>query len=104
LGRFSAGIAHEIRNPLTAIRGFSQMILKQGSPEDKAYAEKILREQERVEKLVRDMLVYARPRTAEKKSINLYEFAHSILERTHRLRWTYQKTLYGTWMRSTCCK
>jgi len=75
LGRFSAGIAHEIRNPLTAIRGFSQMILKQGSPEDKAYAEKILREQERVEKLVRDMLVYARPRTAEKKPINLYEFA-----------------------------
>jgi len=75
LGRFSAGIAHEIRNPLTAIRGFSQMILKQGTPEDKAYAEKILREQERVEKLVRDMLVYARPRTAEKKPINLYEFA-----------------------------
>jgi len=71
LGRFSAGIAHEIRNPLTAIRGFSQMILKQGSPEDKAYAEKILREQERVEKLVRDMLVYARPRTAEKKPITL---------------------------------
>jgi len=43
LGRFSAGIAHEIRNPLTAIRGFSQMILKQGSPEDKAYAEKNLK-------------------------------------------------------------
>ncbi|HHY43409.1 MAG TPA: acetyltransferase [Coprothermobacter sp.] len=74
LGRFSAGIAHEIRNPLTAIRGFSQMILKHGSQEDKAYAEKILREQERVEKLVKDMLVYAKPRTAEKKPIKLYEF------------------------------
>jgi len=40
LGRFSAGIAHEIRNPLTAIRGFSQMILKHGSPEDKSICQK----------------------------------------------------------------
>ncbi len=80
LGRFSAGIAHEIRNPLTAIRGFSQMIIKNGKTEDKTYAEKILREQERVEKLVRDMLVYARPRTPDKKPIHLRSFLEQHLE------------------------
>jgi signal transduction histidine kinase len=85
LGRFSAGIAHEIRNPLTAIRGFSQMIIKNGKPEDKAYAEKILREQERVEKLVRDMLVYARPRQPEKRPINLKNFVTQRFEDNSRV-------------------
>ncbi|NPV88335.1 acetyltransferase [Coprothermobacteraceae bacterium] len=80
LGRFSTGIAHEIRNPLTAIRGFAQILAKRIKGEDKTYAEKILREAERVEKLVKDMLVYARPRPPEKKMVRVRELVESLVE------------------------
>ncbi len=63
VGELSASIAHEIRNPLAAISG-SVELLRSGvsTPEDNArLMEIVLREIERLDALIRDFLLYARP-------------------------------------------
>lgn len=63
LGMLAAGVAHEIRNPLTAIKAWlylQQKHLKPGTPEF-ADAEIIGREINRLERIVKDFLEFARP-------------------------------------------
>ncbi|HUC86632.1 MAG TPA: ATP-binding protein [Candidatus Acidoferrales bacterium] len=63
LGMLAAGVAHEIRNPLTAIKAWlylQQKHLSPGSPES-ADAELIGREISRLERIVKDFLQFARP-------------------------------------------
>jgi signal transduction histidine kinase len=64
LGRMSAALAHDIRNPLSAIKGLAQVLGEKTVAEDKApaYIQTIVREAERLEKLVGDLLVFARPK------------------------------------------
>jgi signal transduction histidine kinase len=64
LGRFAAGLAHEIRNPLGAISG-SIELLAQGptlTEEDRVLCEIVARETARLNDLMTDMLDLARPR------------------------------------------
>ncbi|MDQ3649992.1 MAG: ATP-binding protein [Acidobacteriota bacterium] len=64
VGRLAAGIAHEIRNPLTAMRGSIQ-VLRSGVAADSVEAELmeiVLRESDRLNQIITDFLNYARPR------------------------------------------
>jgi len=61
LGRMSAVLAHEIRNPLGTIKGFTQLALEMAGPAVTPHLESSLRQTERLENLVRDLLNYARP-------------------------------------------
>ncbi|MFZ5590949.1 MAG: PAS domain-containing sensor histidine kinase [Bacillota bacterium] len=66
VGQMSAGIAHEIRNPLTVIKGFAQMLhMKYQQPEIKEYASLILSECESAIKVLQDFLQVARPKQPE---------------------------------------
>ena len=69
VGRLAASIAHEIRNPLAAMRGSIQMLRSEmdGNTEQAQLMEIILRESDRLNKIVADYLNYARPRPAELK-------------------------------------
>jgi len=62
IGTMSAGIAHEIRNPLASIKGSFDLLSSelQLSPEQSRLAEIIKRETERLNKTITDFLVYAR--------------------------------------------
>jgi signal transduction histidine kinase len=63
LGMLAAGVAHEIRNPLTAIKAalfLQQKQFRPGSPEA-ADAEVVQREILRLERIVNDFLLFARP-------------------------------------------
>jgi len=63
LGMLAAGVAHEIRNPLTAIKAWlflQQRHLRPGSPEH-ADSEVIANEINRLETLVKDVILFARP-------------------------------------------
>jgi Signal transduction histidine kinase regulating C4-dicarboxylate transport system len=63
LGMLAAGVAHEIRNPLTAIKAWlfiQQKHLKPGTPENED-AEIIRQEINRLERIVKDVLLFARP-------------------------------------------
>lgn len=60
-GRMSAVLAHEIRNPLGTIKGFTQLAMEQADPAITPMLESSLRQTERLENLVRDLLNYTRP-------------------------------------------
>ncbi|ODT03260.1 MAG: hypothetical protein ABS52_10275 [Gemmatimonadetes bacterium SCN 70-22] len=61
LGRTLAGVAHEINNPLAAISGFAQILLKREQPaEDRHALETMLHEARRAARIVKDLLAIAR--------------------------------------------
>jgi signal transduction histidine kinase len=62
LGRLTAEIAHEIRNPLTALGGYGRRLLRTVSTEaERECARIVVREATRLEGLLKDVLDYARP-------------------------------------------
>ncbi|MEP7382050.1 MAG: ATP-binding protein [Gemmatimonadota bacterium] len=61
LTRTLAGVAHEINNPLAAITGFAQILLKRDQPDDERHAhETILHEARRAAQIIKDLLTIAR--------------------------------------------
>lgn len=65
IGRMAASIAHEIRNPLAAMRGSIQMLRAEmeGESAQTELMEIILRESDRLNRIITDFLTYARPRS-----------------------------------------
>jgi two-component system NtrC family sensor kinase len=63
VGRLSAGLAHEIGNPLAAIQGMADLLLEGGlSPEEQRdFLTRMKRETERITGVLRDLLDFARP-------------------------------------------
>jgi len=62
LGLLTVGIVHEVRNPLTAIKGFATMLnQKLQGKEEQRYVLPILNESERLQRIVDDLLKYGRP-------------------------------------------
>jgi len=73
LGGMAAVLAHEIRNPLGAIKGLAQFLWEKrtGDPTQTEMTQTIAREATRLERLVNDLLTYARPRPAEQRPLVL---------------------------------
>jgi two-component system NtrC family sensor kinase len=62
LGRLTAEIAHEIRNPLTSLGGYARRLLRSvTSDTEKEYARIVVAETTRLENLLRDVLDFSRP-------------------------------------------
>jgi signal transduction histidine kinase len=81
LGRLAAGLAHEIRNPLSSIAG-SVQLLKSGShldQEDRQLCEIVQREAARLNDLVTDMMDLARPRKPAPVAVNLAAVAAEVV-------------------------
>jgi signal transduction histidine kinase len=62
LGEMAATVAHEIRNPLTAVRGFAQRIARKTEEDSRTctYCNMILEEVDRLNKVIADVLDFAR--------------------------------------------
>lgn len=73
LGELSARMAHEIRNPLAAMSGSVQMLAEHGSigGNDGRLLDIVLRESDRLNKLITDFLAYARPPSPHMVAIDL---------------------------------
>lgn len=73
IGSLAAGVAHEVRNPLSSLRGFAQYFVKklQGSQPEEEYAKTMVREADRLNRVITDLLFLARPKPIEPKPIPL---------------------------------
>jgi len=78
VGRLAAGIAHEIRNPLTSLSGAIQLI--ESDIEDDGLIRICRREIDRLNQLVTDFMQAARPRTLELKSTDLEGLIAGVVE------------------------
>jgi two-component system, NtrC family, sensor histidine kinase PilS len=81
VGRLAAGIAHEIRNPLTSIAGSIQ-VLSRVSPfneEQKLLSDIIIRESERLNAIITDFLLYSREKTYKFDSKDLIALLEDTL-------------------------
>ncbi len=75
VGRVAAGLAHEIRNPLGAMRGAIQ-VLESSVPKESTQSslmDIILRESDRLNKIITNFLTYARPRAGNFSEIDVCE-------------------------------
>jgi len=81
LGELSNCIAHEIKNPLTSIGGFARRLdrsIPEGVPE-KRYAQTIIKEVDRLEKILNDTLYYTHEEPAAFKECDLQEILEGSL-------------------------
>lgn len=80
LGQLIAGIAHEIRNPLTAIKTFTEMLPKK--IHDPRFQSELLRhvpeEVERMNRIIEDLLDYSREKSMHLEMKNLNELVQSV--------------------------
>ncbi|OLD64928.1 MAG: hypothetical protein AUI47_03735 [Acidobacteria bacterium 13_1_40CM_2_68_5] len=81
LGDLVAGVAHEINNPLTGIVGYTQLLIQRKLPPSvHRHLETISAEGQRIVKIVRNLLSFARKHAPEKRLIDLNEVVEKTLE------------------------
>jgi two-component system nitrogen regulation sensor histidine kinase GlnL len=81
VGTLAAGLAHEIRNPLGGIKGAAQL-LKRSLDRDSSlleYANIMIREVDRVDKLIEQLLDLSRPAKLELAALNIHEVLEEVL-------------------------
>ncbi len=81
IGRFAAGVAHEVGNPLGAILGYTGILKKEriDPEESKDYLKRIEDEIERINKIVRELLDFARPSKLEIREVEINKIVESTL-------------------------
>ncbi len=82
LGRFTANVAHEIRNPLTAIGGFARRLDKNipAGTKEKEYADFIITEVTRLEGILKNVLAFSRDITPQLEKHNIHEIVDRVLK------------------------
>ncbi len=82
LGRLTADVAHEIRNPLTSIGGFARRLNKKlmHGTREKEYAEIVLSEVDRLERILRDVLMFSREARFEMENRQINDTVQDLVE------------------------
>jgi two-component system nitrogen regulation sensor histidine kinase GlnL len=81
VGALAALLAHEIKNPLSGIRGAAQLIEQSAGIDERSLTRLICAETDRIVALIDRMSVFTDPRPFERESVNI----HEVLERVRRL-------------------
>lgn len=80
IGSLAAGVAHEIRNPLSSLRGFAQLFAERFHDEQpySTYAKTMLEEADRLNRVVTDLLYLSKPHELEAEELNISEICESM--------------------------
>ncbi|MEH7225689.1 PAS domain S-box protein [Bacillus sp. JJ1566] len=76
VGQLAAGVAHEIRNPLTTLKGFVQFLK---SDIDNRYADIMLTELERINLIVSEFLILAKPQGIKYERMNVSKILRDVV-------------------------
>jgi two-component system, sporulation sensor kinase E len=80
LGQLAASIAHEIRNPMTSLKGFTQLLTHQVTKEGNQYLEIITSELNRMESILNEFLVLSKPSERSFRFISLSSLITQVVE------------------------
>jgi two-component system, NtrC family, sensor histidine kinase HydH len=80
LGEMAAGMAHEVKNPLAAIRSSAQILSERVDGKEVQFAGIIVREVDRLNKVVNEFLDYARPAPLRREPVKLGDLLDFCLE------------------------
>ncbi|WP_300161948.1 ATP-binding protein [Solidesulfovibrio sp.] len=77
VGNLAAGVAHEIRNPLSSIRGYAAYFGAKFAPgsEDRQAAEVMVREVDRLNRVISELIEFARPSDLVRRPVRLSDLA-----------------------------
>jgi two-component system sensor histidine kinase PilS (NtrC family) len=95
IGAMSAGIAHEIRNPLASIAGSFNLLQSDLNldPDQRQLVEIITRETERLNRTITQFLSYARPQSPNRRTVDLAELigeTMKLMRNSPELKSTHQ--------------
>ena len=82
IGQLAASVAHEIRNPMTVVKGFLQIFLAKDemSEEERMYIRLMIEEMNRAETIINDYLSLAKPDLEKTESIDCKELAEKAMD------------------------
>jgi two-component system sporulation sensor kinase B len=78
LGELAASIAHEVRNPLTVVKGFLQLMHKDDKDKNYQYIGLVLSELGRAESIINDYLNFAKPEFKKIEKVNLGDILRDV--------------------------
>jgi signal transduction histidine kinase len=79
LGELAAGIAHEVRNPLTTLKGFLQLINRDTNSQNQIYIKLMLEEVDRIEQITNEFMAVAKPQALLFKPENLTTIINQVV-------------------------
>ncbi|MDQ0286670.1 PAS domain S-box-containing protein [Desulfofundulus luciae] len=80
VGQMAAGMAHELRNPLTSIKGFAQLLSERvEDAKNKEYLDVIIQEVDRTNEIISNFLVLARPHSTHGENVDLNRLINELL-------------------------
>ncbi|MFA5072339.1 MAG: ATP-binding protein [Nitrospirota bacterium] len=82
LGEMSAGIAHELRNPMAVISGYLKILAKKTNPENQKIIEDITTEINGMNRIIGDLLTFARPASLNRSTVNMKELLEGCIAST----------------------
>ncbi|WP_051541282.1 ATP-binding protein [Caldalkalibacillus mannanilyticus] len=79
LGELAAGVAHEIRNPLTSLKGFLQLLQSTPQQECNEYFQIMLSELDRINAIASEFLFLSKPQVIHYEKKDLFDILHNVL-------------------------
>ncbi len=84
LGEMSAGIAHELRNPMSVIAGYAKLLSKKVAETEKETVDAILAEISGIDKIISEFLAFAKPTDVNRAALDLKKMIEETSAASHR--------------------